>query len=122
MIKPVFNAKSLLVAGFDGTPLPINLYPNAHSPGQTVSVVWAMPVADAEQLAADILAAAKAVREAQAKPAEPKKERCRAPMDGLNLDRGLCQREKGHDGGHCLYDIDDKPGMSDNADHGPEVR
>jgi hypothetical protein len=45
------------------------IYPNAHG-GDSIFVLWSMSTEQAEQLAADIIAAVKAVREAQAKPAE----------------------------------------------------
>jgi 2-polyprenyl-6-methoxyphenol hydroxylase-like FAD-dependent oxidoreductase len=65
----VFSSESRSVVGFTGAELPITIYPNAHG-GDSISVLWSMSTEQAEQLAADIIAAVKAVLEAQAKPAE----------------------------------------------------
>jgi hypothetical protein len=76
-----------------------------NGPGVTCNLH--LPVADAEQLAADILAAVKAVREAQAKPVEV--------LCTCEVSYGRCAK-------HNPVTPAEPETTADPADHGPEVR
>lgn len=73
MAKMVFHRRGGQVACFvtdegNAPDRPISIYPNAHDEQDSISICWNKSIEEAEQLAADILDAVKAIREELAKP------------------------------------------------------